>query len=165
MMVPAMQPTAQPAAVKDFYTHDPSLAMALEGAQPVHLNTEVLPSVLPQQSSTLLAAVQQQQQQKQASQATELKAQPPPQPPHAKKSTGKTVSTSTKAAKEACEEQNETNIYISGLPKSITDEAFRELVSVYGQIFSHKVVHKPDHSPIGFVQYTTPGAMCFCSFV
>eukprot|EP00667_Euglena_gracilis_P000990 EG_transcript_992 len=55
--------------------------------------------------------------------------------------------------------ENHTNVYISGLPRAVTDEVFLELVSQFGQIFSSKVVRKTTTDPpVGFVQYTAPGA-------
>eukprot|EP00668_Euglena_longa_P026329 GGOE01032952.1.p1 GENE.GGOE01032952.1~~GGOE01032952.1.p1 ORF type:complete len:571 (+),score=153.86 GGOE01032952.1:41-1714(+) len=52
--------------------------------------------------------------------------------------------------------ENHTNVYVSGLPRTVTDDIFLELVSQFGQIFSSKVVRKTTTDPpVGFVQYTS----------
>uniref|UniRef100_A0A7S1JA44 RRM domain-containing protein n=1 Tax=Eutreptiella gymnastica TaxID=73025 RepID=A0A7S1JA44_9EUGL len=49
----------------------------------------------------------------------------------------------------------ETNIYVSNLPRSITDAKFKSLCTSFGQVFSTKLLHREAPMPtIGFAQYT-----------
>ena len=57
------------------------------------------------------------------------------------------------------QEEQETNVYIAGLSKKLTDDDLRAHFESYGTILSCRVVHgRPGKSPkgVGFVQYTTP---------
>ena len=57
------------------------------------------------------------------------------------------------------QEEQETNVYIAGLSKKVTEDQLRAHFESYGTILSCRVVHgRPGKSPkgVGFVQYTTP---------
>eukprot|EP00667_Euglena_gracilis_P001507 EG_transcript_1507 len=53
-------------------------------------------------------------------------------------------------------QEQQTNIYISNLPRTITEAKFKALCVRYGQVFSTKLLQREAPMPtIGFAQYTT----------
>eukprot|EP00668_Euglena_longa_P023721 GGOE01029636.1.p1 GENE.GGOE01029636.1~~GGOE01029636.1.p1 ORF type:complete len:540 (+),score=143.91 GGOE01029636.1:224-1621(+) len=66
------------------------------------------------------------------------------------------ASAETESASDSQENQQQTNIYISNLPRTITEAKFKALCVRYGQVFSTKLLQRDAPMPtIGFAQYTT----------